>query len=81
MALTIEQKVLRLLAELRLMNDVTLIGPAMLDPVEAEKIINIYGDFIPDFDGDGDCDHDALTNEEIQEVFDNDKEQTKKGDA
>ena len=81
MALTIEQKVLKLLAELRLMNDVTLIGPAMLDPEVAERIINLYGDFIPDFDEDGDCDHVALTNDEIQEVFDNDEDQINKGDA
>ena len=27
---------------------------------------------IPDVEYDGDCDHEALTNDEIQEVFDND---------
>ena len=40
----------------------------------AERIINMYGDFIPDGDvGEGDCDHEALSNDEIQEVFDNDE--------
>ena len=84
MDMTVEQKVLRLLTELRLINDVTLISAAMDDSEVAERILNMYGDFIPDGDvGEGDCDHEALTNEEIQEVFDNDndKKQTKKGDA
>lgn len=79
MDMTVEQKVLRLLTEMRLINDVTLISAAMDDPKIADDIINnTYGDIIPD---EGDCDHDALTNEEIQEVFDNDEDQIKKGDA
>lgn len=74
MEMTVEQKILKLLAEMRLINDATLIAPAMDDPEVAERIINMYGDFIPDGDvGEGDCDHEALSNDEIQEVFDNDE--------
>lgn len=71
--MTIEQKIIRQLANRGYITNVGDIARAMKDPVYAEKlIIGTSGD-IPDI-GEGDCDHESLTNEEIQEVFDNDTE-------
>lgn len=77
--LTPEQKIIKLLAEHRLITDATLIAPALADASIAEGIINKYEDIIPDNpeSGDGECDHESLSNEEIQVVFDNDEEQKK----
>ena len=69
--LTTEQKILALLADQGLITDATLIAPALVDPDVAEQVIDKFGNLIPD-DPIGDCDHEPLTNEEIQEVFDND---------
>lgn len=79
--LTPEQKIIKLLAEHRLITDATLIAPALADADIAEEIINKYEDIIPDNPGSGECDcecdHESLSNEEIQVVFDNDEEQKK----
>lgn len=74
--LTPEQEIVKLLAQRKLLTDITLITAALADPEIAEQII---GDIAPNYpgDGDGDCDHESLSNEEIQEVFDNDEEQKK----
>ena len=72
--LTPEQEIVKLLANQKLLTDVTLITAALADPEIAEQII---GDVAPNYPGDGDCEHEALSNEEIQEVFDNDEEQKK----
>lgn len=73
--MTIEQKIIRQLANRGYLTNVGDIARAMKDPVYAEKlIIGTSGD-IPDIgEGDGECDHTALTNDEIQEVFDNDNQ-------
>lgn len=75
--LTPEQKIIKLLAEHRLITDTSLIAPALADASIAEEIINKYEDIIPDCPESGECDHEPLTNEEIQVVFDNDEEQKK----
>lgn len=79
--LTPEQEIVKLLAQQKLLTDVTLITAALADPEIAEQII---GDIAPNYPGggeggddDGDCEHESLSNEEIQEVFDNDEEQKK----
>lgn len=77
--LTPEQKVIKLLAERCLMTDTTLVSAALEDEKVADKIINAYEDLIPDDSGDnGECNHESLSNEEIQIVFDNDEEEQKK---
>lgn len=73
--LTPEQKIIKLLAEHRMITDATLIAPALADASIAEGIINKYEDIIPDNpESGGECDHESLSNEEIQVVFDNDEE-------
>ena len=80
--LTTEQKILALLAENCIITDTTLISSALKDADIAEQIVK-YGDLIqddddnPEGDGDCECDHEALSNEEIQIVFDNDEENKK----
>lgn len=77
--LTPEQKVIKLLAERCLMTDTTLVAAALEDEKVADKIINAREDLIPDDSGEcGECDHESLSNEEIQIVFDNDEEEQKK---
>jgi hypothetical protein len=72
--LSIEQKVVLHLANYGYITNVGDVMRAMVDQAYAEFLI--LGTGIPDIpsdpEGDGDCDHEALTDEEIQEVFDND---------
>lgn len=74
--LTIEQKIVKHLANCGYITRVGDVVKALAEPEYAEQlIIGTTGD-IPDINDDGsisgDCDHESLTNEEIQEVFDND---------
>ena len=70
--LSIEQKVVLHLANLGYFTSVGDVTRALKDQAYAEWLILGVG--IPDCDGscDAECTHEALTNEEIQEVFDND---------
>lgn len=68
--LSIEQKVVLHLANYGYITNIGDVMRAMEDQKYAEFLI--LGTGIPDEPGSGDCDHEALTNEEIQEVFDND---------
>lgn len=78
--LTLEQKVVLHLANKGYLTNAGDVTTALKDNEYAKKLIT--GNAIPglddEIDGSGgsdtpsDCDHEALTNEEIQEVFDND---------
>jgi hypothetical protein len=77
--MTIEQKIVADLAKKKILTRPYVISKAM-DEAEYAKII-ITGDGLDDEVKEqygenigGDCDHESLTNEEIQEVFDNDTE-------
>lgn len=75
--MTIEQKIIHHLAIIGLLTQVGIVETAMRDPEYAKKLITGDGleDEIREEYGEifeGDCDHEALTNDEIQEVFDND---------
>lgn len=84
--LTLEQKIVKYLADKGYITNVGDVITALKDFSYAEKMITVKGmpgikDDIKDaiisgeIDGNvniGDCDHEPLTNEEIQEVFDND---------
>ena len=84
--LTLEQKIIKYLADKGYITNVGDVVTALKDFQYAEKMVTVKGmpgikDDIKDaiisgeIDGeinDGDCDHESLTNEEIQEVFDND---------
>jgi hypothetical protein len=79
MSMTIEQKIVADLAKQRILTRPYIIGKAMED-AEYAKIL-ITGDGLDDEvkeqygeNIEGKCDHESLTNEEIQEVFDNDIE-------
>lgn len=77
--LTTEQKIIQYLAEMGIITQVGEIAEALKDEKYAKFLITgdglsdevreEYGENI-----DGDCDHESLSNEEIQEVFDNDEE-------
>lgn len=75
--LTLEQKIVKHLALQGYLTNVGDVTTALKDNEYAKKLIT--GNDIPGIDdeidgsGEADCDHEALTNEEIQEVFDNDK--------
>lgn len=75
--LTLEQKVVLHLANKGYLTNAGDVTTALKDNEYAKKLIT--GNAIPGLDdeidgsGEADCDHEALTNEEIQEVFDNDK--------
>lgn len=74
--LTIEQQIIDYLSYIKVMTRPYVIGRALKDQEYAKEIItgNGLSDEIEDSDmGGSDCDHEALTNDEIQEVFDNDK--------
>lgn len=74
--LTIEQQIIDYLAYMKLMTRPYMIGRALKDQEYAKEIItgNGLNDEIEDSGMSGsDCDHEALTNDEIQVVFDNDK--------
>lgn len=70
--LSIEQKIVLHLADQGYLTSVGDVTRALAEQPYAEYLItgNGLSDDIPD----NDCDHEALTNDEIQEVFDNDEE-------
>jgi hypothetical protein len=84
--MTLEQKIIYYLADKGYITNVGDVIAALKDFSFAEKMVSAEGapgikDDIKDaiisgeIDGEvnmGDCDHEPLTNEEIQEVFDND---------
>lgn len=84
--LTLEQKIIKRLAAMGYITNVGAVSAALKDILYAEKMVSAEGepgikDDIKDaiisgeIDGEvnmGDCDHKPLTNDEIQEVFDND---------
>lgn len=76
--LTLEQKIVKHLASQGYLTNVGDVTTALEDNEYAKKLIT--GNAVPGIDdeidrsGESDCDHEALTNEEIQEVFDNDEE-------
>lgn len=84
--LTLEQKIVKYLADKGYITNVGDVITALKDILYAEKMIILEGepgikddikDAISkgeiDIEGiEGDCSHEALSNEEIQEVFDND---------
>jgi hypothetical protein len=77
--MTTEQKIVQYLANMGLLTQVDVVGAAMDNP-EYAKIL-VTGDGIEDEvreeygeNIDGDCNHKSLSNDEIQEVFDNDEE-------
>lgn len=82
--LTLEQKIIKRLAEMGYITNVGDVVTALEDILYAEIMVRAEGepglkDDIKDaiesgeIEGGGsDCDHESLTNEEIQEVFDND---------
>jgi hypothetical protein len=84
--LTLEQKILKHLANKGYITNVAAVTKALKDIIYAEKLITgnetpgIKDDIVEEGLGGGsdspsECDHQALTNDEIQEVFDNDEEQ------
>lgn len=76
--LTNDQKIICSLANRKLITQVGEVAAAMEDPEYAIELLNFN---VPEDDeiggGDGECDHEALTIEEIQEVFDNDEDENK----
>lgn len=66
--LTTEQKIVKHLANLKFLNNVGDVTEALKNPEYANFLI------IGDASGIEDCDHEALTNPEIQVVFDNDND-------
>ena len=87
--LTLEQKIVKYLADKGYITNVGDVTRALKDILYAEKMVT--GNIIPGLKDDikeeiesgnieiegvtGDCNHEALTNDEIQEVFDNDNEE------
>jgi hypothetical protein len=87
--LTLEQKIVKYLADKGYITNVGDVTRALKDILYAEKMIT--GNEVPSLKDDikeeiesgnleiegitGDCNHEALTNDEIQEVFDNDNEE------
>lgn len=78
--LTLEQKIIKKLALQGYLTNVGDVTTALEDNEYAKKLIT--GNDIPGLDDETDgsnnpaeCDHEALTNDEIQEVFDNDNEE------
>ena len=77
--LTTEQKIIKYLAELGSITQVGEVSKALIDQDYAEFLITGNGleDEVREEYGEnieGDCDHESLSNEEIQVVFDNDNE-------
>ena len=77
--LTLEQKIIKKLALQGYLTNVGDVTTALKDNEYAKKLIT--GNDIPGLDDEtggsdtpAECNHEALTNEEIQEVFDNDEE-------
>ena len=84
--LTLEQKIIKYLADKGYITNVGDVITALKDFSYAEKMITgndtpgIKDDIIEEGIGGGtaECDHEALTNDELQEVFDNDEEESSK---
>ena len=90
--LTLEQKIVYFLAKKGYITNIAAVFKALKDFEYAEKIVTIQGkpgikDDIADaivkgeIEGEvntADCDHESLTNEEIQKVFDNDNDDKSK---
>lgn len=90
--LTLEQKIVKYLADKGYITNVGDVITALKDFTYAEKMIS--GNDVPSLKDDikeeiesgnieiegvtGECNHEPLTNEEIQEVFDNDEEESSK---
>ena len=81
--LTLEQKIIKKLALQGYLTNVGDVTTALENNEYAKKLIT--GNDIPGLDDEIDgsnnpaeCDHEALTNDEIQEVFDNDEEESSK---
>ena len=77
--MTTEQKIVQYLAKVGLLTQVGMVDAAMADPEYAKTLMTGDGleDEVREEYGEnieGDCNHKSLTNEEIQEVFDNDTE-------
>jgi hypothetical protein len=84
--LTLEQKIVYFLAKKGYITNVGDVTTALRDFMYAEKMLTVEGEpglkddianaiISGEIEGEvniGDCDHEPLTNEEIQEVFDND---------
>lgn len=84
-AMTLEQRIVKHLADKGYITNVGDVTQALKDILYADKMIT--GNHVPGLKDDikeeiqsgniegiiGDCDHEALTNDEIQEVFDNDE--------
>jgi hypothetical protein len=74
-----EQKIVKYLADMGLLTQVGQVSEALSNPEYAKILITGNGleDEVKEEYGeniDGDCEHESLSNEEIQEVFDNDEE-------
>lgn len=67
--LTNDQKVIKYLALTRMLTQVGEVTAALEDPEYATELLDFD---IPEDGEGGDCNHEALTIDEIQEVFDND---------
>lgn len=90
--LTLEQKIVKYLADKGYITNVGDVITALKDFTYAEKMISaknepgIKDDIKEEIESGkldiegvtGGCDHEALTNDEIQEVFDNDEEESSK---
>ena len=90
--LTLEQKIVKYLADKGYITNVGDVITALKDFSYAEKMVT--GNEVPGLKDDikeeiesgkleiegvtGECEHEALTNDEIQEVFDNDEEESSK---
>ena len=81
--LTLEQKIVKHLAKKGYITQVGAVTKALRDVLYAEKLIT--GNEIPGIKDEikeeglgGECEHESLTNEEIQVVFDNDEEESSK---
>jgi hypothetical protein len=91
-SMTLEQKIVKHLAAKGYITNVGDVARALKDVLYAEKMVTAEGDpgikddikdaiISGEIEGDvnmGDCDHESLTNEEIQRVFDNDEEESSK---
>lgn len=87
--LTLEQKIVYFLAERGLITNAGEVFAALRDFTHAEKMLTVEGDpglkddianaiISGEIEGGEECDHESLSNEEIQEVFDNDNDNKNK---
>lgn len=76
--LTLEQQILKYMAETKKFTCIIDLAKALKEPEYAKELITGNGldDEIQNSGGgsSAECEHKALTNDEIQEVFDNDNE-------